>query len=232
MPPKKQTTPKETKTATKKTAEPKVTPSVEQQQPVAKKEEAVVVTASAVVTTQTETKPKLTKSTHKAGRTLLVKSVNNTKLTASQFESLAGLQSSFETKSTNSFFLTFDTIQNAVNAFRSIRTASSDNRVKFSYYRLFFTINGLTESSDYNQVKKELFDYVSSKANTNVLYCKFYRKNDKYLGCGDFTVDTLDGINTLLSKEGGLKEYSFGNYSGTFYRYNSKKDKNDVSVSQ
>jgi len=34
-------------------------------------------------------------------------------------------------------------------------------------------------------------------------------------------------MNTLLSKEGGLKDYTMGSLSGTFYRYNSKKEKSD-----
>jgi hypothetical protein len=167
-----------------------------------------------------ETKTK--KTVRKAGRTLLVKSVSGSSLTPGNFDSLVGLVSKSQTKSDSSIFLTFDTVQNALSAFRKLRTDSTDYRVKFSYYRLFFTMNGLTESTDYNQVKTDMVNYVNSNAKTNVLYCKFYRKDSKFVGCGDLTVDTLEGMNALLSKEGGLKEYGFGPYSGTFYRYNKK----------
>ena len=67
--------------------------------------------------------------------------------------------------------------------------------------------------------------FVTDKTKSSVLYCKFYRKENKYLGCGDFTIDTIDGMNTLLSKDGGIKDYTIGQLSGTFYRYNGKKDK-------
>ena len=64
--------------------------------------------------------------------------------------------------------------------------------VRYSYYKLFFTIIGLNDNSDYNTIKKELIDHISKDTNIQVLYCKFYCKNNKYLGCGDITVDTLN----------------------------------------
>ncbi len=170
---------------------------------------------------------KTKKSVRKAGRTLLVKSASGNAINSSVFEGLEGLKSKSETKSSSSYFLTFDTVSNAVNAYRKLRAESSDYRVKYSYYRIFFTMNGLTESSDYNQVKQSLVDWVGKNTGASVLYCKLYRQETKYLGCGDFTIDTLDGMNTLLSKEGGLKEFTVGSLSGTFYRYNGKKDKSE-----
>lgn len=170
-------------------------------------------------------KLKLKKSVRKGGRTLLVKSVNGKQLSTDLFKSLEGLQNQSETKASGSFFLTFDTVQNSVNALRKLRSESNDYNVKFSYYRLFFTVTGLDDSSDYNQVKSELVNYVSNNASTNVLYCKLYRKNDKYIGCGDLTVDTLEGMNKLLSKDDGLKQFTLGSLSGTFYRYNNKNEK-------
>jgi len=165
------------------------------------------------------------KSVKKAGRTLLVKSATDSAIDGAMFDSLEGLTDQSETKSTNSFFLTFNNVGNAVNAFRKLRVDSTTYRVKFSYYRIFFTMDGLTDSTDYNQVKKDLSDYVSKQTLSNVLYCKFYRKDNKFLGCGDLTIDTLTGMNTLLAKEGGNKDYSFGSFKGTFYRYNGKKEK-------
>jgi len=171
------------------------------------------------------------KSVRKAGRTLLVKSVSGSSIDSSVFTSLTGLVSSSETKSSSSYFLTFDNVTNSVNAFRKLRTDSADYKVKFSYYRVFFTVNGLTDSSDYNQVKQDIVTYVGDKTKSSVLYCKLYRKDEKYLGCGDFTIDTIDGMNTLLAKDGGLKEFTVGQLTGTFYRYNGKKDKSEQQES-
>ena len=86
-------------------------------------------------------------------------------------------------------------------------------------------MEGLTDSTDYNKVKKELMEYVGKQTASSVLYCKFYRKENKFIGCGDFTLDTLAGMNTLLIKDDGNKEYSFGSFKGSFYRYNSNKGK-------
>jgi hypothetical protein len=163
----------------------------------------------------------------KAGRTLLVKSVSGNSIDTSVFDTLVGLVSKSETLSSNSYFLTFDDVTNAVNAFNNLNADTSNYKVKFSYYRVFFTISGLTDTSDYNQVKQDFVTFVGNKTKSIVLFFKLYRKNDKYLGCGDFTLDTITGMNTLLSKENGQKEFTLGQYSGTFYRYNGKKEKTD-----
>lgn len=167
------------------------------------------------------------KSVRKAGRTILVKTISGNSIDSSVFNSLVGLVSHSETKSSCSYFLTFDNVTNSVDAFRKLRTDSTDYKVKFSYYRVFFTVNGLTDSSDYNQVKQDIVNYVGDKTKSSVLYCKLYRKDNKYLGCGDFTIDTIDGMNILLAKEGGIKDFTIGQLSGTFYRYNGKKDKSE-----
>ena len=165
------------------------------------------------------------KNVRKAGRTLLVKSFNNAPITDTTFNSLVGLQNKTETKSSCSYFLTFDTVENAVNAFKTLRTDSADIRVKFSYYRIFFTMNGLSDTVDYNQTKQDFTKWITEKTGTDVLFCKFYRKNNKYIGCGDLTLDTLDSMNLLLSKDGGLKDYTLGSFTGTFFRYNGKKER-------
>ena len=176
------------------------------------------------VTVQSEDE-KNKKSVRKAGRTLLVKSASGSTIDGTVFDNLEGLVNKAETKSTNSFFLTFDNVANAVKSFRNLRTDTLTYRVKFSYYRIFFTIEGLTDSTDYNKVKKELMEYVGNQTGSSVLYCKLYRKDNKFIGCGDFTLDTLAGMNTLLVKDNGNKEYSFGLFKGSFYRYNSNKGK-------
>jgi hypothetical protein len=168
---------------------------------------------------ETEEQPK-EKQARKAGRTLLLKNPTGTNVS---YDTLEGLQHKSETKTTNSVFLTFDTVENSLKAYKQLRSEQSETRVKFSYYRLFFTIEGLTDTTDYTTVKQELTKWVESKASTNMLYCKLYRKDSKYIGCGDFTVDTLSGMNTLLNKDDGLKEFSFGPFKGTFYRFNNTK---------
>ena len=82
---------------------------------------------------------------------------------------------------------------------------------------------GLSNNNDYNTIKQSLSKFVSENTNSNVLYCKFYRKENNLLGCGDLTVDTVDGMKKLLSKD-GLKEFTFDSFSGTFYRFNSKNN--------
>jgi len=165
-----------------------------------------------------------TETQRRAGRTLLVKGPN---ITSSTFSGLQGLVNQAETKTTNSVFLTFDTSSNALAALRKLRTDHTDLRVKFSHYRIFFTISGLTDTSDYNAVKQELLTYVETKSGAQVLFCKLYRKDNHYLGCGDLTIDTLTGMNTLLSKDNGNKEYTINangvTVTGTFYRYNTNK---------
>jgi len=191
------------------------------------------ITESFTLPLQTQTfQSENTDKEKKAGRTLLVKSLSGNQINSSVFNSFEGLTNTSETKTSNSYFLTFDTVQHATTAYQKLCT-ESDYRVKYSYYRIFFTMNGLTDTTDYNQIKKEFTEYItkntSNSTNTNsitsVLYCKFYRKESSYIGCGDFTIDTLNGMTMLLSKETGLKDFSFGSYSGTFFRFNGKKDK-------
>lgn len=188
-------------------------------------EVAPVVTVSDVITSATpqldQTEKK--KSVRKAGRTLLVHSLNNGIINDKAFEDLAGLVSRTETKSTRSYFLVFDTIENAVSSFRKLRQDFNDLKVKFSYYRVFFKIEGLTNETDYSKAKIELNDYVSQRSGASVLYCKLYNKNGSFIGSGDLTVDTLEGMNALINRENSGNTFTFGGYSGTFYRFNTKK---------
>lgn len=174
----------------------------------------------------TESKHDGVEPTPKVGRTLLVKSATtNSNIDESEFSNLQGLVTKFQTKSSQSFFLTFDSLENATKAYTTLN-CNSNFRVKYSYYRTFFTLKGLTLDSDYNMVKKELMDHVLEKTGAMVLYCKFYRKDNNYIGCGDLTVDTMEGMNSLLNKESGLKDFSFGSYSGSFFRFNNSTTKN------
>jgi hypothetical protein len=165
------------------------------------------------------------KKESRPGRTILLKATSNTPIDQSIFTTLDGLQSNFETKNSNSYFLTFNSVENAENAFNNLSSTADNYNVKYSYYRIFFTIEGLTDSSNYDEVKQQMIDYILSKTSSSVLYCKFYRKDKNYLGCGDLTIDTIEGMNLLLAKENNNKDFAFGDLSGTFYRYNNKKGK-------
>lgn len=160
----------------------------------------------------------------KTGRTLLVSPPNGAYLNDSIFNNLFGLSTSHSTKN-GSYFLTFDDINNALDSFRNLRQDHPELRVKFARYQIFFTISGLTDSNDYSIVKQNMCNFIEQETDTNVLYFKLYRKGDKYIGCGDLTVDTKDAMDKLLNKEGHLKNYTIGELSGTFYRYNKTPNK-------
>ncbi len=170
-----------------------------------------------------DTKKKMVK---KAGRTLLVSPTNGSSLSESTFSKLTGLTVTHSTKN-GSYFLTFDDVQHALDSFRNLRQDHPELRVKFARYQIFFTVTGLTDSSDYSTVKQNMTSFVEKESGANVLYFKLYRKGDKYLGCGDLTVDTKDAMDKLISKEGSLKNYTVGELSGTFYRYNKTQTKQE-----
>ena len=157
----------------------------------------------------------------KISRTILIKSIVPLELIL--FDNLEGITKVYPAKNNNLIFLTFDNINNSLNAFKLLKK-NKDLYIKFSYYKIFFTINGLNSTTNYNEIKKDLIDYLTDKVNNiNILYCKFYYKNNKYLGCGDFTIDTFESLISILSKEQQNKEFSFKSYSGIFYKFTDKK---------
>ena len=84
-------------------------------------------------------------------------------------------------------------------------------------------MSGLDDSMNYNDIKAMHTKWIIENSGADVLYYKQYRKGDKYLGCGDFTIDTKESMDKLLDKD-GLKNYTFDKYTGTYYRYNKKMD--------
>jgi hypothetical protein len=165
----------------------------------------------------------------KAGRTLLVKVLNGEFDVESM--NLEGLVNQHFTEKSNSHFLTFDTAPNSLNAMRLIRKQYDTNvRVKVAHYRVFFTLENLEESMEYNTVKTQHRDMVQSEGNCSVLYYKLYRKNNKYLGCGDMTLDSKEGLDRLMSSE-GLKTFTLEcGVSGSHYRYRSQKQGQQAEV--
>lgn len=162
----------------------------------------------------------------KAGRTLLVKPVNGT-FDASVFEGLSGLTSKNHIDKSNSYFLTFSTSQEAINALKKLKNPTV--RVKFSHYRIFFKIEGLTDSSDYNAIKTAHTEMINKLGGPeSVLYYRLYRKEKKFIGCGDLTVDTKDVFDKLLSAD-NLKNFKSDGFSGTHYRYKKNGEENQQS---
>jgi len=158
----------------------------------------------------------------KSGRTLVIKSDNDKLMDG---YTLTGLKNKTFTNN-GSYFLVFDTVDYANNAFNLLK---NDNvKVRFAYYRLFFKISGVEDSANYNDIKNTHVNWIVKNSDANVLYYKQYRKAGKFLGCGDLTIDKKKSMDKLIDKD-GLKNYVIGQYSGTFYRYN-KKNENDQHV--
>ena len=154
------------------------------------------------------------------GRTLLIKSTEP--LDLSVFDNMDGLVNKSEINQHNSIFLTFDTIKNSESAFALL---SHNYNVKYSYYKIFFTLSSSIDNSNYNQVKNQIMNYIESNTNSNMLYFKVYYKNSSYMNCGDLVVDTIDSMKKLISKESELKQFKTENFSGTFFRFNNSKYK-------
>ena len=114
----------------------------------------------------------------KAGRTILVKVLNGDfKLENMELE---GMVSNHFTEKSNSYFITFDTVQHSLNALREIRK-EHNVRAKMAHYKVFFTVEGLNETSDYNTVKTQHRDLIHSISNCSVQFYKLYRREGKYL---------------------------------------------------
>jgi len=162
------------------------------------------------------------KMIRKPGRTLVVKSEQPIST-----EGFTGLDSNVQINNGSQFFV-FDTVDNSKAAFKLLKDANY--RVRFAHYRLFFTMSGLEDNVNYNDLKEQHIKWIVDNSQADVLYYKQYRKGEKYLGCGDFTIDTKESMDKLLDKE-GLKNYTFDKYNGTYYRYNKKTEENQVQES-
>ena len=164
----------------------------------------------------------------KSGRTLLVKS--NGTIDKKVFDGLEGLQNTFYTMKSNSYFLTFETSDKSYQSLQKLKLQlGSSVQLKFAHYRVYFTINGMTNDTDYNTIKSLHTGVISQTTGCNVLYYRLYRKNDTYLGCGDMTLDTKEAFDQLMNGE-LLKNFTLGDITGTHYRYNKTKiDSNGYS---
>ena len=102
------------------------------------------------VVTETQQKKVAKRFVRKPGKTLLVKpleeSVNTNEL-ETLFSGSKGFKEKVKTK-TGSYFVVFDSLENSANALKELRKNFNDVLVKYSHYRVFFTMKGLSEESD------------------------------------------------------------------------------------
>jgi hypothetical protein len=103
---------------------------------------------------------------NKPGKTILVKLVSNTTDQQKTFNKLEGLVSCAETKTYNSYFLTFDTIVNATKAYATLSEESKKYNIKFScdgdsvYSRevVFGESDGIEEEEKHSKEVTQEFD--------------------------------------------------------------------------
>jgi len=165
------------------------------------------------------------KPTRRPGRTLLLKSTNT--LDGENLDKLEGLQSKQFVEKSNSYFLTFSTADQSLLALKELKKQYGTTvRLKFAHYRIYFTMQGLVNETDYNTVKTIHTALVTKSVDCNVLYYRLYRKNNSYLGCGEMTVDTKEGFDSLMKTE-SLKNFTLGDFTGVHYRYNKTKTTQD-----
>jgi len=168
------------------------------------------------------------KFVRKEGKTLLVKAKEGYVIDPVWFDSLDGITENgiSAPSKTNSYFITFTDATKSLEALKNLRKDHDHEiMIKFAHYRVFFTMEGLTDETDYNVIKQLHTDFVQTHTNSEVLYYKLYR-NKKYLGCGDLTIDTKEALDVLLNKD-GHKEFDLGDgKTGIFYRY-TRKGKTD-----
>jgi hypothetical protein len=162
----------------------------------------------------------------KPGRTIIVKSKNSQSVALSSLDGLEGLESKTEINQHNSVFLVFDTIAHSEQAFNSL---SIEYNVKFSYYKVFVSLTSNISDDFIDKTKMELEQLVLNNTGSTILFIKFYSKNNSYMNCGYFVVDTIDAMKKLISKESEFKQFKTESLTGTFYRFNNSKYKGPES---
>jgi len=109
----------------------------------------------------------------------------------------SGLKSYYVTKN-NLYFLVFNDLNSSTSAFNMIK--ESNYNVKHAYYKLFFRFQNVDlETIKYDDLKKEITDKLMEIHNISVLYFKFYIRNNKFIGTGDFTIDWKEDMDKLLT---------------------------------
>jgi hypothetical protein len=165
------------------------------------------------------------KSVRKAGCTLLVSPNEGSGINESTFKDMPGRTSTFKT-SKNAYFVEFGTIQESLDIYRKIRKDYPETKIKFCSYKLYLRITGLTDQTDYQEGKQAISSQVEKATGGNVLYFKFYRKDNHFIGCADLTVDTKGAMDKLLDRDGDLNKMTVGDFNITFYPFKADKNSN------
>lgn len=168
------------------------------------------------------------KRTRKAGKTLLLRSRNNSSVDETFFteENLNGFDTF--TKVSNdigdTYYLVFKTIPSAIKGLRTLRNVEDkDYFVIYVDYQVFFScrkLEGIScdEKLEHGELKEGLRQLFKDNINTHLLYPpRLYRKDGKYTGVGVITVDTREGLLFLLSNEHRVSK--IGEYELNFYRF-------------
>ena len=174
----------------------------------------------------TETYSSKKKTFHKKpGKTILIKYFDVDDMNKHEIN-FTGIENNTETQN-KSRFLVFDNIENSKEAFNELKNNKSI-LVKYATYKLFFTIKDLNDSLEYDKIKQDITKYVTDKIDSDVLYFRLYRKNNIYLGCGELTLDTKDGMDKILDKDSDIRNFTTEelNITGSFYRF--KKSNFDI----
>lgn len=152
------------------------------------------------------------------GRTLVVKFEES--FDVSSLKSLNNMKQMNEVKN-NTLFLTFNDIASATSALTELNKMNGLS-CRYSYYRVFFKLNGVTESSNIENIKKVHIAWVEKNTGGKVLEYNLYRKKDTFLNCGDLVVDLKSSLDLLLTLE-NLKNYELdGDLKGTYHKYKKK----------
>lgn len=128
----------------------------------------------------------------KPGKTLLVKdeSYDLSKLSKAVKTTVA---------SQNIKFVEFTNTSDAVEAYN---TLTKDNvHVKFAYYRVFIKFNTNINGLEYDDIKASMSNKLKDEhKDINILYFKLYRKDNKFIGSGELTIDNFDIFQQLIKK--------------------------------
>jgi hypothetical protein len=148
----------------------------------------------------------------KPSRTLLV----NDSTKSIDVSTLVGLVSHEKTAS-NSIFLEFATIEDAIEAFEKLK--QEDVRVKYAYYKLFIKYASSIQDQTYDTLKEKSKEILQNKINdVNVVYFKLYKKENKLIGCGEVTVDRISDVNALVRQN-----FDGGDVKFEIYRFRLTK---------
>jgi hypothetical protein len=148
----------------------------------------------------------------KSSRTLLLKEVGDREFT---YEGLQQVEKSPQ----GNLFLVFDTLDNSRKAFKDLRI----NKIncKYSYYKLFFKSTNLDSVRSYDDLKTSFLALLTENVkDVNILYFKYYRKDGKFTGSGDFVVDRKVDCDELVK----TRTLKMGESEFTYYRYRTNRN--------